>query len=180
VADAVAASSAFPPVLSPMRMAMRNRPVLADGGVYDNLGLDETWKHCRCVLISDGGRQMEPGGRVRTLWLSQMRRILRVIDNQVRELRKRQAISGYELELREGAYWGIRSQIEHYPVEGLLPCPVRSVLEISSTPTRLAKLDGGVQRRLVNWGYAIADAALRSHVDPTLARPSGFPYPEGV
>ena len=56
LADAVAASSAFPPFLSPLRLPVdgayapgqesltgpeyRRRPVLTDGGVYDNLGLE--------------------------------------------------------------------------------------------------------------------------------------------
>jgi NTE family protein len=34
-----------------------------------------------------------------------------------------------------------------------------------------------VQERLINWGYAVCDAALRQHVDPGLSRPTGFPYP---
>ena len=34
------------------------RSLLADGGVYDNLGLETAWKRCRTVLVSDGGGQM--------------------------------------------------------------------------------------------------------------------------
>ena len=34
------------------------------------------------------------------------------------------------------------------------------------------------QESLVNWGYAICDAAMRRHVDETLHAPSAFPYPE--
>ena len=30
---------------------------------------------------------------------------------------------------------------------------------------------------LINWGYAIRDAALRAHVDRDLPKPGGFPYP---
>jgi hypothetical protein len=29
----------------------------------------------------------------------------------------------------------------------------------------------------INWGYAMCDVAMRSWVDPNLARPNGFPYP---
>ena len=29
----------------------------------------------------------------------------------------------------------------------------------------------------INWGYAMCDVAMRSWVDPDLARPNGFPYP---
>ena len=44
-------------------------------------------------------------------------------------------------------------------------------------PTRLARVDGEVQDRVINWGYAACDAALRAHIDPALPAPGGFPYP---
>ena len=34
-----------------------------------------------------------------------------------------------------------------------------------------------LQERLINWGYAVCDAALRKHVDQALRKPDGFPYP---
>ena len=73
---------AFPPVLSPVLLASRRassspiparspalrttctrrpyttRVVLADGGVYDNLGLETVWKWFATVLVSDGGGQI--------------------------------------------------------------------------------------------------------------------------
>jgi NTE family protein len=50
-------------------------------------------------------------------------------------------------------------------------------LALAETPTRLKRLDDRLQERLINWGYAVTDAALRSHVDAALAKPKGFPYP---
>lgn len=47
-------------------------------------------------------------------------------------------------------------------------------------PTRLKAMDDGLQERLINWGYAITDAALRAFVDPGLPAPGGFPYGGGV
>ena len=38
-------------------------------------------------------------------------------------------------------------------------------------------MDDEVQERLINWGYAVCDAALRRHYKTDLARPVGFPYP---
>lgn len=40
----------------------------------------------------------------------------------------------------------------------------------------LPRLDRISSVRLVNWGYAVCDAAMRRHVDPDLAQPAGFPY----
>jgi NTE family protein len=41
--------------------------------------------------------------------------------------------------------------------------------------TRLKALDSQTQERLINWGYALADAAIRRHVDPAIA-PGSWPY----
>jgi NTE family protein len=77
LAKAVAASSAFPPVLSPCELRLKEndftpnsgddlqrRPFtthvfLTDGGVYDNLGLETVWKRYQTVLVSDAGGQLE-------------------------------------------------------------------------------------------------------------------------
>jgi NTE family protein len=39
-------------------------------------------------------------------------------------------------------------------------------------------MDPLVLDRLINWGYAVCDAAIRKHVDPAAPRPDGFPYPK--
>ena len=54
--------------------------------------------------------------------------------------------------------------------------PVRAHVELASTPTRLKRMDAELQERLINWGYAVCDAAMRRHVNPDLAQPAGFPY----
>ncbi len=78
LATAVAASSAFPPVLSPATLdvdpnsfdpdpscPLQTRPyndtmILSDGGVYDNLGLETVIKRYRTVLVSDAGARSRP------------------------------------------------------------------------------------------------------------------------
>ena len=53
----------------------------------------------------------------------------------------------------------------------------RALLEFAlATPTRLKRMNNTLQERLINWGYAVCDAAMRKHVDTSL--PKGkFPYP---
>ena len=209
LADAVAASSAFPPILAPARMRFANgqyvpgsgedlqtppfttNPTLADGGVYDNLGLETAWKSCKTVLVSDGGGAMEPeegrlgpfpGYRWRD-WATQMVRVTSVIDNQVRSLRKQQTVEGYQApadsdEHRLGTYWGIRSDIANFELPTSMEAPYEETLALARVPTRLAKLDQPTQDRLINWGYAICDTAIRKWVDETLPAPSGFPCPD--
>jgi NTE family protein len=194
LADAVAASSAFPPVLSPFVLDLRDadwvdeegndlgageyreRAVLSDGGVYDNLGL-ETAKSFRTLLVSDAGGQMKAEPDPDHDWGRHLFRVLGVIDNQVRALRKRQAIEAFKAGDRLGAYWGIRTDIADYGLADPLPAPHAATLELAMLPTRLARMEGDVQDRVINWGYAACDAALRAHVDPALPAPRGFPYP---
>jgi NTE family protein len=195
LAVAVGASSAFPPVLSPVRLevdangysqddrgALFKPPfttdvVLSDGGVYDNLGLETAWKRCETVLISDGGGQMQPEGEVHSDWARHALRVNAVIDNQVRSLRKLQAIAAYKSGARTGVYWGIRTDIANYDAPDTLPCPVAQTTALAATKTRLEKMPDELQERLINWGYAVCDAGMRSHVDRGLAKPAGFPYP---
>ena len=56
--------------------------------------------------------------------------------------------------------------------------PARPDAAVAATPTRLGKMDGAVQERLINWGYAVCDAAMRRHVDPGQPADGAFPYPE--
>jgi NTE family protein len=196
LAIAVAASSAFPPFLSPLTLkldesdyvpgtgtdlqqpAYMQRPVLSDGGVYDNLGLETAWKRYRTILVSDGGGHFSPKSRIRTNWPLQAQRVLGVIDGQVRSLRKRQVIGGLKANLREGAYWSIWSETDNFELQDPLDCPDDATKKLAAVPTRLRKTDSLIQRRLINWGYAICDTAMRTHVLPGAPSPPGFPYPE--
>jgi NTE family protein len=197
LALAVAASSAFPPVLSPAQLrldpdrfdpaqagplqerAYRSHVVLSDGGVYDNLGLETAWKRFTTILVSDGGGQMGPDPSPRRDWVRHAVRVNGVIDNQVRNLRKRQIVSAFLRGERKGAYWGIRSHLDDYgPPSGALACPRAATLELALTKTRLKRMDASLQERLINWGYAVCDAAMRRWVEPDAAAPAAFPYPE--
>lgn len=201
LATAVAASSAFPPVLSPVeihlpagaieadptadlqRTPFTTSVVLADGGVYDNMGLETAWKRYRTLYVSDAGARMRAEEEPKRDWPRHAYRVLDLIDNQVRALRKRAVVSAFTADpatpgARRGAYWGIGTPIDRYARRSArLPCPAEGVQRLATVPTRLKRLDDAVQERLVNWGYAVCDAALRTHVDPALPEPDGFPYP---
>jgi NTE family protein len=195
LSQAVAASSAFPPVLSPVELRLdpdsftpnsgtdlqsppfTSRVILTDGGVYDNLGLETAWKRYDTILVSDAGGKLAPEGEPKSDWARHAYRVLNLVDNQVRSLRKRQVIDSFQSGARKGAYWGIRTDIADYHLADPLPCPHDRTMALAETPTRLKRLDDRLQEQLINWGYAVTDAALRKHVDPTLARPNGFPYP---
>lgn len=198
VATAVAASGAFPPFFAPLELhldpdvfvpgsgsgledaAYRRLVRLADGGAYDNLGLETVFKRCRSVLVSDGGGKLSDDPTPATDWIRGTLRVMTIIDNQVRSLRKRLLIAAYDRGDRDGAYWGIRSAIADYPVTGVLPCPPEATRVLAEMPTRLAKVPAARQRALVDWGYAIADAALRYRGHVPDSAPAAFPYPGGL
>jgi NTE family protein len=199
VAVAVAASSAFPPVLSPLVMKLKESDflvdhgsplqkvpfttevVLADGGVYDNLGLETAWKRYQSILVSDAGGKMPPEPEPKRDWARHAYRINDIIDNQVRSLRKRQLIDAFRSGTdHDGTYWGIRSHTKDYSPAFPLNCPENRAAELAATPTRLKRLEPTYQDRLINWGYAICAAATTRHFPGPVASPIQFPYPSGV
>ena len=197
LAVAVAASSAFPPVLSPVELDLdpedftsgsgtdlqgdefRTQIVLTDGGVYDNLGLETAWKRYKTVLISDAGGGFAAEADPDRDWVRHAARVLFTIDNQVRSLRKRQAVEGFKTGIRKGAYWTIAADAENdYKIAKPLDCPFANTKKLACLATRLRKFDDQTQRKLINWGYAVSDLGLRQYVEASMAIESRFPYPE--
>jgi NTE family protein len=195
LADAVAASSAFPPMLSPFILdvspddfdppakgeirddAFRREIALTDGGVYDNLGLQQVWGRCRTVLVSDAGGHIADDPSPPGDWARQTMRVLDVVDQQVRNLRMIQVVGSLRRKERSGAFWSVRTDIADYGLADALPCPFERTTRIAGIATRLQRMDEKQQERLINWGYAVADAGIRRHWDKGVAPPGDFPYP---
>ena len=196
LAVAVAASSAFPPVLSPcvldlrgetwtddegndlrQKAGFRDKIKLTDGGVYDNLGLETAWKRYKTILVSDAGGHVDEDPDPASDWLQQTARVLKLIDSQVRSLRKRQVIESFGVN-RKGMYVGIRSAVASFPVSVLEADPEKTI-KLADLGTRLDALRKEEQERLINWGYIVCDAGLRSHLsdEAALDGPTPLPYP---
>lgn len=202
LAMAVAASSAFPPVLSPVTIdleptsfetdpeaTLQQLPytdtlVLSDGGVYDNLGLETVMKNNTVVLVSDAGGKIAPEPYPASNWGEHAKRVLDIVDDQVRNLRKRWLMDEFSSNRLAGTYWGIRSDMSDFEMSDALPAPHSQTLSLAETPTRLKALPELHQNRLMNWGYAVCDAAIRRHI-PTLLpsqtlAPRAYPFSGGV
>ena len=198
LAAVVAASSAFPPFLSPIVIerpgafqevegsSHHDDPEytdalhLTDGGVYDNLGLEPVWKRCRTILVSDAGAPFALGAQVETDWVKQTLRALDIATDQSRGLRKRWLVDRYERGVRAGAYWGIDTPIGDYPLSDPLSTNPAITGPLATMRTRLNRFDPEEQGRLINWGYALCDAAIRARAPslaPDATRPAGWPFP---
>ena len=54
----------------------------------------------------------------------------------------------------------------------MLPCPSDATARLAAVKTRLRRIPDDSRNRLINWGYASADAAVRSYVEPALPAPA--------
>ena len=197
LAKAVAASSAFPPFLSPVILdnpgtfevvvgakfnsdpAYTTRLYLSDGGVYDNLGLETVWNRCQTLLVSDAGAPFGMGQTVETDWLKQTMRALDVATDQSRALRKRALIDDLKHGVRSGTYWGIATEIKGYKLADPLPCDDAIVRPLADIRTRLNPFTDQEQEQLINWGYALCDAGMRTYVPRIIATDASPKWPCG-
>jgi NTE family protein len=194
LAQAVAASSAFPPVLSPVTIKLKGRRFtpfpdarhapppklyLTDGGVYDNLGIESVWKQAGTAYVSDAGANFhyEPKGTF--LMSSQALRVTFIMQDQIGALRFRQILNAFETTdtnvRRDGFLVSSDFFIEPRPAGG--PPYERGLAEdLAATPTRLSRMDETRAMRLVNWGYIATDDRVRGKGLP--AGRCELPYPQ--
>ena len=183
LADAVAASSAFPPVPLAVHAQSRNPPASPGMPRPHSTGNRSTRNSCSPTAASttiwaskrSGSDTRGTGQRWRRTACTGRKAglglgtTLHTGDGAHRRpgshLRKRQIIGGFVsgTDPHEGTYWGIRSNIGHYGLTDALVCPQDTAQALANTPTRLKKLPTETQNRLMNWGYAICDASLREH-----------------
>jgi NTE family protein len=201
LAKVVAASSAFPPIFSPVifpfqdisvwqpmdgtylydRREFKDRLYLADGGIYDNLGLEAIWDRCQTVLVSNAGAPLEVEARPATDPVGQLGRVRDILTEQTRALRERQLVADFQSQGLQGAYWGISTKIAKYGLPDALTTDNLLTAQLNQIRTRLNKFSPEEQGHLINWGYALADAALRSYGKPVLSAPPpapAWPCPE--
>jgi NTE family protein len=198
VSLAVTASSAFPPVLSPVtiktdpdsfvkvegadlfdQLSYRRKLMLTDGGAYDNLGLESIWNRYNTVLVSDAGAPFNTDSAIETGPIRQAMRALSIATDQSRGLRKRALVGDFETGKRMGTYWGIDTSINDYDLPDSLKCSDSRTNALAAIRTRLNRFSESEQCELINWGYAVCDAAIRKYVlidRPNLPEPH-WPYP---
>jgi len=202
VADAVAASSCFPPVFFPTPMRPNNldykkgkyqpdekrkewarKICLTDGGVYDNLGLEPLWQTDGAqILVCDGGGPLPVVSQ--KLVISLIQRYTSIIQNQALALRKRMLIDKFDRKVMTGTYWGMASAVERYligtqsavsPFQGYSEAFVEKW--IAPIRTDLAYFSPEEVGILMNHGYTLAEAAIQTHCQELIKTQSPFKAP---
>lgn len=198
VAQAVAASSAFPVAFPPLVLSFASpaafqggdRPTspeilqsipLTDGGVYDNLGIEPVWKRPdTTLLVSDAGHPLLFKDDPTLLFISRVPRCYDITANQSSALRKRWLIGQYRATALQGTYWGIGSEVEDYELPGAQGYPRSVVPLFKDIRTDLDRFTEGERACLENHGYALAEVALRKWVASLIsakAAPFKWPWP---
>lgn len=195
IAVAVAASSAFPPVLSPVEILLNpadwtdvegtshfgdpnytTRLSLTDGGAYDNLGL-ETVDDFDPVIVSDAGAPFGTEESASAFWPKQAMRALDIATDQARALRKRLLFAECKASGRQPVYAGIDGDITRYTAPRVLAADPLLAKGLAHLRTRLNPFSDEEQGQLINWGWLMMDVALRSHVSQGQAAPTVWPVP---
>ena len=198
LARAVAASSAFPPVLSPVTIdcagatwtKLKHSTLtddrrftqtlhLTDGGAYDNMGLEPVWDDYENVLVSDAGAPYQPEEEVDSNWFSQLLCVFEIATDQARGVRKRWLVDQYQSGAHAGTYWGINTQIQKYALADALAVAPATITKLAAMRTRLNAFSPEEQELLINWGYAVTDAAMRRWCAALCTSPTSaaLPFP---
>jgi NTE family protein len=193
----VAASGSFPSMSRPITLkfrsqewdasqsrqpdAFREEIDLGDGMLANHLGLEGAWKQHQTILVCDGATKMEPKAKTDTpSALLGIVRVVNVLGLQLHDLFERQIREAFASGQKRGAYWSIRSQIADYGLNDCVPVDQSRATELSQVPPRFIKMDLSMQERLINWGYAICDAAIRKQLGAREGTAPKFPYERGV
>lgn len=194
----IAASSAFPPVFSPMvlrldpndfqrseyadlfdRIDLKKKVSLTDGGVYDNLGVHSI-RNFRTLLVSDASSPLDAKAG-RSALRGVFHRSKRPIDiavEQTKALRRRAIVEQFEKKAKSGALWTISTAMKRYPKESPFIVSSEWGTLLASTRTRLNSFKDEEKARLINWGYLQCDLAVRSYYLRQATPPTALPFPE--
>ena len=181
LATLVAASSAFPPFFCPITLSLKSadlrkmpgadrhaapytdRALLADAGIYDNLGLEPIWKRYGTILISNAG---DPFGEENSprWWAPVIRRATGMIHRQAENNRMRWMHSLRRRRERVLADWHLRETPKRFGVSGSISLSMSELTAAQNESVRLKALSNDAFERLVRHGYSMCDAAVRSNL----------------
>ena len=209
VSEAVAASSAFTPGFSALRLRLgkqcnlsridpwgrerprstkragegdgsgRGTPILTDGGVYDNLGVEPVWERYS-LLVSDAGRPFASVSASSQFFTTRLQRAINIGLEQVGAVRKRWLVNEFVSGRQQGALWAINTLLDDFPVPNTQGYSLAASMLLHQIRTDLNSFTEGEIASLENHGYSMADAAIRSRcasLCPNTSAPFHWPHP---
>lgn len=206
LAKVMAASSGLPPFLSPVilktdpsrwrktdgsdlfdKTGLRKRLILTDGGIQDPIGLDPILDEnvYDTILVSDASVTKEVWRTPSSFWIRQTGRstILQTVSNG--QARRRALRGGRFTNKRDRlvdfVWWCNADEIGSYGIVDALAKDSDETRKLCEIRTRLDRFTPVEQGRLINWGYALCDAALRRRFTrdaETSLTPPQWPFPE--
>ncbi len=144
------------------------------------MGLEPVRKSHRVVLVSDAGGLMD--AEADNSWTWRIKRYQSIQECQARGVRKRLLISGYTQGTIKGAYIGVSSSTARYAgavVPGYSKGFATDV--IGTIRTDLDAFSEVERAVLLNHGYALIDAAIRTHAPDLITTepaPFALPFPQ--
>lgn len=183
LAKVVTASAGFPPVFCPVELdltgeTIRNaepqssvgRVQLADGGIYDNMGLEPIWKRYGVLLVSNAGDPFaETNDQLGVL--RKLRRTMSMVHRQAENNRVRWLMALAGEQRRKVAYWPLRGSVQRF-LDTQTPHGIPDTIALNASdaetarqePVRLKALSRPAYQRLVHHGYSLSDAAVRGYL----------------
>lgn len=196
LARVVAASSAFPPFFCPIELDLSGetwvnlpgadkhsgdflkRALLADGGIYDNLGLEPVVKRYGTLLVSNAGGEFDEQSHPSN-WFSLLLRVINMIHRQAENNRQRPLMMLARAGKRNIAYWPIRNEGHNYPAPSSVQLSPADIQAAQAESVRLWSLGNKAFARLANFGYSLSDSAIGSYLGAKVPHsvPAHLPYP---
>jgi len=200
---AVAASSAFPPILSPMTLPITQNVEATMGAdlnraPYTKQGRAQRRRRLRQSRIGGPSSNSRPCSSAMPARRSNRRRTRTMTGRVIRcgswipSTIKSAAFASATSSIHTNAattrgHTGVSARISPTTSSRAIPSSARPETPFRLPKFQLAwkKMPRDVQNRLMNWGYAVCDAAMRAHIDPALQAtldieivdPDKFPFP---
>ena len=195
LAKVVAASSGFPPIFSPVVFEWPAGAVkpfedsdrgegeylkvarVADGGIYDNLGLETVWGRCETVLVSNAGDPFAEEAKPATNWLGQLRRTISTMHRQCENHRVRWLIDEAKKGDPKVAAWFLRGRVSDFAPTppATLALSLQEADDVGEVGVRLWPPSDRERMLLIRHGYSTADASVRSFWRPGAPAPTAWP-----
>ena len=109
---------------------------------------------------------------------SQLARANAIMMEQTRALRRRQIVGQLDTGDKQGGFWGIATRIGKYGLTDPMTHDSALTESLQYMRTRLNRFSDEEQGHLINWGYALADAAVRRYLNvPVGVSQGSWPEP---